>query len=76
MDELDLAAERIQAFNDVALHLVLGRSSGPLSTGVCRSCGDLIEPLRLKTTPHTKLCSDCAREEEVRALRERRCGQV
>lgn len=75
MDELDLAAERIQAFDEVALHLVLNRSQGPLSSGVCRSCGERIESLRLKTAPHTRLCSDCAREEEQRAKRERRSGQ-
>lgn len=76
MDELDLAAERTEAFNEVALHLVLNRMTGPQSTGVCRSCGDLIEPLRLKTTPHTRFCSDCAAEDEFHRRRAQRCGNI
>ncbi|CAA6606295.1 conserved hypothetical protein [Rhodospirillaceae bacterium LM-1] len=76
MDDLDRAAERIEAFTEVALFAVLDGLSGPRSTGVCRSCGELIEPERLKITSTTKYCSDCAAEEEFRAIRARRCGMV
>ncbi|MBF0354396.1 MAG: TraR/DksA family transcriptional regulator [Alphaproteobacteria bacterium] len=75
MDDLDRAAERIEAFNQVALHLVLSRMSGPQSSGVCRSCSDLIETERLKITPNTRFCSDCANEEEARLRRFRRNGR-
>ncbi|TAN56789.1 MAG: TraR/DksA family transcriptional regulator [Rhodospirillales bacterium] len=75
MDDLDRAAERTEAFNEVALHVVLSRMSGPQSTGVCRACGDLIEPERLKITPTTRFCSDCANDEEARLRRSRRCGR-
>lgn len=74
MDELDLAAERTEAFIEVALFMALERPNGPPSTGICRTCGDYIEPLRLKTALHTRLCSDCATEEERRARKAKRCG--
>jgi len=76
VDELDMAAARTEAFTEVALQAVLNRARGPLSSGVCRSCGGLIEPLRLKISPYTRLCSDCALEEEWRAHRLHRCGQI
>lgn len=74
MDELDRAAERTEAFTEVALHSVLARMTGMPSSGVCRSCGDLIEPERLKIAPHTRHCSDCAAEDERKARRFKRCG--
>jgi RNA polymerase-binding transcription factor DksA len=74
MDEIDLAAERAAAFLEVSLLTALKRPVAPPSTGVCRNCGVDIEALRLKMTPHTRLCSDCACEEEFRARKAMRCG--
>lgn len=74
MDDIDCAAERIDAFNTVALQAVLARSAGPASTGVCRACGSLIEPERLRANPHARHCKDCAAEIEAESRRSHRCG--
>ena len=74
MDDIDCAAERIDAFNAVALQAVLSRSSGPTSTGVCRACGCAIEAERLRATPHARHCKECAAEIEAESRRKNRCG--
>ncbi|OJX77464.1 TraR/DksA C4-type zinc finger protein [Magnetospirillum sp. 64-120] len=74
MDDIDCAAERIDAFNKVALQMVLARTSGPASSGVCKACGSLIEPERLRVTPHARHCTECAEELEAESLRKNRCG--
>ena len=74
MDDIDCAAERIDAFNAVALQAVLARSMGPTSSGVCRACGCTIEPERLRVNPHAKHCKECAAEVEAESRRHNRCG--
>ena len=74
MDDIDCAAERIDAFNAVALQAVLARSMGPASSGVCSACGSTIEPERLRATPHAKHCKECAAEIEAENRRHSRCG--
>ena len=74
MDDIDLATERNEIFTSAAVQAVLGRMSGPPSSGVCRACADPIEPQRLKLAPSTSLCSCCAVEAELNQQRTRRCG--
>jgi hypothetical protein len=74
LDDFDCASIRSEIFTEAALSAVLGRLSGPPSTGVCRSCSDAIEPERLKLSPTAKLCACCAAEEEAQSHRRRRCG--
>ncbi|HIJ61159.1 MAG TPA: TraR/DksA family transcriptional regulator [Rhodospirillaceae bacterium] len=74
MDDIDLATERNEIFISAAVQAVLGRLSGPPSSGVCRSCSEPIEPQRLKLAPSTCLCSGCAVEAELNQQRTRRCG--
>lgn len=76
MDDIDCAAERVEAFRDVALRLVLDRMSGPPSSGVCQVCSDTIEPQRLALVPSTRRCSFCAAEEEAHARTARLRGSV
>ena len=74
LDDIDCAAERVENFKEVALHAVLSRLSGPPSTGICKSCYDVIEPERLYANPRARHCSFCAAEEEARSHHHRRCG--
>lgn len=74
MDDIDCAAERVDAFNEVALKAVLERMSGPASTGVCKACGCDIEAERLTANPHARHCRECADEIEAENQRKRRCG--
>ena len=74
MDDIDCAAERIDAFNSLALQAVLARASGPASTGVCKACGSLIEQERLRANPNARHCRDCACEIEAESRRHNRCG--
>ncbi|CAA7613838.1 TraR/DksA C4-type zinc finger protein [Magnetospirillum sp. SS-4] len=74
MDDIDLAAERIEALNTAAIQAVLGRAETIPSNGTCRTCGEGIEPERLRANPYAKLCHDCADEAEAKAKLARRCG--
>lgn len=74
MDEIDLAADVAALFTEAAVESARHRDQGPLSTGICRSCNEAIEPERLKATPYAKLCASCAAEAEEEALRTRRRG--
>lgn len=74
MDDIDLAAERIEVLNASALQAVLGRTETVPSTGICASCSESIEPERLKANPYAKHCRDCADEAEAQAKMARRCG--
>lgn len=74
MDDIDCAAERIEAFNSVALQAVLARNLGPASTGVCRACGAIIEAERLRANPHAHHCRECAADLEAESRRKNRCG--
>lgn len=75
MDDIDCTAERVEAFNTVALRMVLNRlEDGPVSTGICHDCGAEIEPERLKANPRAKHCRDCASEIEAERARTQRCG--
>ncbi|MBR9973061.1 TraR/DksA C4-type zinc finger protein [Magnetospirillum sulfuroxidans] len=74
MDDIDCAAERIDAFNAVALQAVLARSSGAVSSGICSACGCDIEADRLRATPHARHCKECAADIEAESRRHNRCG--
>jgi len=74
MDDIDCAAERIEAFNSVALRAVLNRLDGPSSSGVCVECGCAIESERLKANPQARHCCECADEIERESRRARLCG--
>lgn len=74
MDDIDCAAERVEAFNAGALRAVLDRAPGPASSGVCTACGCDIEAERLAANPHARHCRDCADEIEAENRRKRRCG--
>ncbi|HIJ37460.1 MAG TPA: TraR/DksA family transcriptional regulator [Rhodospirillaceae bacterium] len=75
MDDIDFATERAEVFSATALQAVLARLSGPPSSGVCRSCYEVIEPKRRQVAPLAKFCSDCAAEEEFLNRRTLRIGQ-
>jgi len=74
MDEVDLAAERIEALNAAAIQAALGRPETTPSSGVCTACHDAIDAERLKANPSARLCRDCADEAERQAQMTRRCG--
>ncbi|OAN49595.1 hypothetical protein A6A04_19070 [Paramagnetospirillum marisnigri] len=74
MDEIDLAAERVEVLNATAIQAVLGRAETILSDGICRTCGEEIESDRLRANPYAKNCRDCADEAEAKAKLARRCG--
>lgn len=74
MDDIDCAAERIEAFNSVALKAVLTRLDGPSSSGVCHECGCAIEHERLKANPRARHCRECADDIERESRRARLCG--
>ncbi|MGE5478734.1 MAG: TraR/DksA C4-type zinc finger protein [Bacteroidales bacterium] len=78
MDDIDCANERGQLYIDSALafHATLARRNAAPSTGVCRSCGELIERERLRVNAHARDCFDCASEHEVERLRVRRRGTL
>lgn len=74
MDEIDRACERMENFTEAALQSVLERLLAAPSTGVCKSCFEPIEKLRLQANPHARHCRDCADEEEALARRKALCG--
>lgn len=76
MDEIDCANESGQIYVDSALarHAELARRQAGPSTGVCRSCGEVIERERLRANAHARHCYDCASEQEAERLRVRRRG--
>jgi RNA polymerase-binding transcription factor DksA len=74
MDDMDVASAYEEAFNEAAVSAARARQNGPLSTGICQSCHERIEPERLHANPRARLCSDCAAEDEARLERLRRCG--
>jgi RNA polymerase-binding transcription factor DksA len=74
MDDIDLAAERIEALNAAAIQAVLGKTETIPSNGTCRACGEDIETERLRANPYAKHCRDCADEAEAKAVLARRCG--
>ncbi len=74
MDEIDLAAERIEVLNAAAIQAVLGKVETVPSDGTCKACGEHIEPERLQANPYAKNCCDCADEAEAKAKLARRCG--
>jgi RNA polymerase-binding transcription factor DksA len=74
MDDIDLAAERVEVLNAAAIQAVLGKVETVPSDGTCRACGEEIEQERLKANPYAKHCRDCADEAEARAKMARRCG--
>jgi RNA polymerase-binding transcription factor DksA len=74
MDEIDLAAERIEALNAAAIQAALGKHETGPSTGVCSACQETIDADRLEANPSARLCRDCADEAERQARMARRCG--
>ncbi len=74
MDEADLANEKAEQFAADALRQICQRAEQPPSTGICRSCGETIEPERLAVNPTAHLCRDCAIEEEEARKKAHRLG--
>jgi RNA polymerase-binding transcription factor DksA len=74
MDDIDCAAERIEAFNRGALQAVLHRMDGPSSNGICQECGCDIEAERLAVNPSARHCRDCAEDIEQESRRSRLRG--
>ena len=74
MDDADIAFERTQQYLSEAVRATLVRRVPRPSTGICRSCGETIEPERLAVNPHAGACIDCAQEAEAAAVRARRTG--
>lgn len=74
MDEADLANDRAEQFVADALRTARAKTDATPSTGVCQSCGDVIEPERLRANPTAQLCRDCAAEEEDAKKRAQRLG--
>jgi RNA polymerase-binding transcription factor DksA len=76
MDDVDCAAERIEAFNQMALSMVLHQQGRHRSTGICKSCGCIIEPQRLSVNPYASHCWECADELEQERRRVQRSGPL
>lgn len=76
MDEIDCANDRGQFYVDAAVALYVGtiRQNNFPSTGVCRTCGELIESDRLRANANALDCYDCAAEKEAERVRARRRG--
>ncbi|NFV80057.1 TraR/DksA C4-type zinc finger protein [Magnetospirillum aberrantis] len=74
MDDIDNAAERIAAFNAQALAAMLDRPQAPPSDGICKACGEDIEPERLAVQPNARHCAECCMDLEEDAARRRRRG--
>lgn len=76
MDDIDCAneRERIHIDSALALHAALAQRHAGLSSGVCRSCGEVIERERLRANAHARHCYDCAADQEAERLRVRRRG--
>lgn len=74
-DEIDAAAERIEAFNAAALKAALTRPAPVRNdTGECRNCGEQVESDRLAAMPHAHHCAGCAAAIEEDRAREKRRG--
>lgn len=74
MDDMDIASEVAEAFNDAAIQAARAHQALNPSTGVCQSCHEPIEVERLAANPSARLCCDCAAEEEALRKRNRRVG--
>lgn len=74
MDEVDFAAESMEAFNHAAIQALRERRNVTVSTGFCKSCGEVIEEERLAANPSALHCCDCAAEEEEKRKRAKLCG--
>lgn len=72
-DDIDAAADRIEAFHQSALAAVVDRPQAPPSDGICKLCGEAIEPERVRAQPSARYCAECASAvEEDRARAQRR----
>lgn len=78
MDEVDLAAERVDAHNAASVKRVQAQLSAGKrnASGICESCGVDIEPARLRANPHALSCIDCAETAEDERRRASKCGPV
>lgn len=74
MDEIDIANERVEHLNRVAIQSALGTQPRQPSSGICRTCAMPIEPDRLRANPFAQSCCDCAAEAEAARQRARRVG--
>ena len=74
MDEADVANDRAEQFIAEALKAARLKKDEAPSTGVCRSCEELIEAERLRINPTARLCAECAAEDEASRKRAHRVG--
>ncbi len=74
MDEADVANDRAEQFIAEALKAARLKKDEAPSTGVCRSCEELIEVERLQANPAARLCAGCAVEAEAARKRAQRVG--
>jgi len=74
MDEADLANDRAELFTSEAVRAARAKLDRTPSTGVCKSCSEVIESERLRANPAARLCRDCAAEDEAARKRTRRVG--
>jgi phage/conjugal plasmid C-4 type zinc finger TraR family protein len=74
MDEIDEANDRAEQFNAEAVRAARAKLYTAPSSGICQSCGDEIEPERLRANPTARSCRDCASAEEAAKRRARRVG--
>lgn len=73
-DDIDTAADRIEAFTARALAAVVDRPQAPLSTGICKDCGEAIEPDRLAVNPRAQRYAECEADVEAERQRAKRRG--
>jgi phage/conjugal plasmid C-4 type zinc finger TraR family protein len=74
VDEIDAANERVEHLTKAAIQTALDSRSRVPSSGICQTCGETIEPERLRANPYASDCRDCAAEEEAERQRLRRTG--
>jgi len=74
MDEADLANDRAELFTSEAVRAARAKVDRAPSTGVCKSCSDVIDAERLRANPASRLCRDCAAEDEAARKRAQRIG--
>lgn len=67
IDPVDIAQEREQIHRDEAMARLSARRETQPSDGVCKGCGEAIDPERLVAMPTARRCIECARAEDKRS---------
>ncbi|ROH88636.1 hypothetical protein ED208_12520 [Stagnimonas aquatica] len=66
-DPVDIAQEREQIQRDEAMAKLSCSLDAQPSDGICKGCGDAIDPERLVAIPTARRCIECARVEDKRS---------